>query len=123
MGQAIEVKPLNLGVYGPFSQLGISPWLMLRVAVAQAYLAFGISQLLSVNMPSQSTATVTVMLFLVVAQLCSGVDMISFKDMRDALEGVPRRSDAPPSVLARPSREMAYEGQTFLHLKFFRRRT
>ena len=62
---------------------------MLRVAVGQAYLAFGISNLLSVNMPSQSTATVTVMLFLVVAQLCSGVDMISYKDMRHALLGVP----------------------------------
>ena len=62
---------------------------MLRVAVAQAYLAFGISNLLSVNMPSQSTATVTLMLFLVVAQLCSGVDMISYKDMRHALLGVP----------------------------------
>ena len=76
--------------------MGISPWLMLRVAVGQAYLALGISQLLSVNMPSQSTATVTVMLFLVVAQLCSGVDMISFKDMRNALQGVPRRTTNAP---------------------------
>ena len=65
---------------------------MLRVAVGQAYLALGISQLLSVNMPSQSTATVTVMLFLVVAQLCSGVDMIGFKDLHYALLGVPRQT-------------------------------
>ena len=70
---------------------------MLRVAVGQAYLAFGISNLLSVNMPSQSTATVTLMLFLVVAQLCSGVDMISYKEMRHALHGVPR-----PTILCAP---------------------
>ena len=82
----------TLGVYGPYSHLGISPWLMLRVAVGQAYLALGISQLLSVNIPSQSTATVTVMLFLVVAQLCSGVDMIGLKDLRYALLGVPRQT-------------------------------
>lgn len=65
--------------------------MMLRVSVAQSYLAFGISFFLSVNLPSQSTATVTVMLFLVVAQLCSGVDMISFKDMHFACGGVTRR--------------------------------
>ena len=71
---------------------------MLRVAVGQAYLAFGISQLLSVNMPSQGTATVTVMLFLVVAQLCSGVDMISCKEMRHALPNVPWQTVASSLV-------------------------
>ena len=84
---------------------------MLRVAVGQAYLAFGISQLLSVNMLSQSTATVTVMLFLVVAQLCSGVDMIGFKDLRYALQGVPRQT-----VVSNPPipTQMCREGFLFM---------
>ena len=40
------------------------------------------------NLPTQSTATVTIMLLLVVAQLCSGVDMIAYGDVHQALRGV-----------------------------------
>lgn len=76
------------GVYGPFAHVSISPLALLRLAVAQCYLAFGISFLLSVNLPSQSTATVTIMLLLVVAQLCSGVDMIAWGNVHRALKGV-----------------------------------
>eukprot|EP00913_Durusdinium_trenchii_P027641 g25922.t1 len=76
------------GIYGPFSHVAATPWVLLRLAVAQCYLAFGISFFLSVNLPSQSTATVTIMLLLVVAQLCSGVDLIAFGDVHAALRGV-----------------------------------
>ncbi|CAJ1337509.1 unnamed protein product [Effrenium voratum] len=76
------------GIYGPFARVGVSPWTLLRLSVAQCYLAFGISFFLSVNLPSQSTATVTIMLLLVVAQLCSGCDLIAFGDVHGALRGV-----------------------------------
>eukprot|EP00435_Cladocopium_sp_Y103_P035970 s79_g9.t1 len=76
------------GIYGPFSHVAATPWVLLRLSVAQCYLAFGISFFLSMNLPSQSTATVTIMLLLVVAQLCSGVDMIAYGNVHGALGGL-----------------------------------
>lgn len=76
------------GIYGPFSHVAAAPWVLLRLSVAQCYLAFGISFFLSMNLPSQSTATVTIMLLLVVAQLCSGVDMIAYGNVHGALGGL-----------------------------------
>ncbi|CAE7153543.1 unnamed protein product [Symbiodinium pilosum] len=76
------------GIYGPFSKVVASPWTLLRLAVAQCYMAFGLSFFLSVNLTSQSTATVTIMLLLVVAQLCSGVDLIAFGEVQSTLCGI-----------------------------------
>jgi len=75
------------GIYGPFSRVVAGPLTLLRLAVSQCYLAFGISFFLSVNLSSQSTATVTIMLLLVVAQLCSGVDLIAYGEVHTALRG------------------------------------
>eukprot|EP00439_Symbiodinium_sp_Y106_P040542 s2469_g4.t6 len=76
------------GIYGPFSKVVASPWTLLRLAVAQCYMAYGLSFFLSVNLASPSTATVTIMLLLVVAQLCSGVDLIAFGEVQSALCGL-----------------------------------
>ncbi|CAE7807025.1 WBC30, partial [Symbiodinium sp. KB8] len=54
----------------------------------QCYMAYGLSFFLSVNLTSPSTATVTIMLLLVVAQLCSGVDLIAFGEVQSALYGI-----------------------------------
>ena len=105
------------GIYGPYSHLGVSPSMMLRVSVAQSYLAFGISHLLSLSMPSQSTATVTLMLFLVIAQLCSGVDMISYKDMYKSLLGASWLSRRDFSTCGKIDQTLSIQN-TFAYIHF-----